>query len=123
MKSHLERVLLVQSEPELAKYTTNLLDELGFRHIVLAKTLDEFTEIWKNSIEKNKKFQLIVCDDEQIKSALEIKDVAISTHIIVISSPQNKNNLRIASRLGLEGLIFRPYGKSQLEKCINKFLS
>ncbi|MBY0517337.1 MAG: response regulator [Bacteriovoracaceae bacterium] len=123
MKSHFERVLLVQSEPELAKYTTNLLDELGFRHIILAKSMDEFTEIWNNSIEKNKKFQLIVCDDEQIKSALQIKDVANETPIIVLSSPNNKNNLRIASRLGLDGLIFRPYGRTQLEKCVSKFLS
>lgn len=122
MKHEFHRILVVQSVPELAEYTCGLLDDIGFRHIARAETAQEATELLKKAKESQRQFQAIVCDDEIREGALALIDACEGLPVLAISDPANENNLQLAARLGLSGLIFRPYGKAHFEKALSQLL-
>lgn len=122
MKHEFHRILVVQSVPELAEYTCRLLDDIGFRHIARAETAQEATELLKKAKESQRQFQAIVCDDEIREGALALIDACEGVPVLAISDPANENNLQLAARLGLSGLIFRPYGKVHFEKALSQLL-
>ena len=123
MKSHFQRVLVIQSVPELAAYTCGLLDDIGFRHVIEARDAEQAEKLLKNAEEKNRPFQVIVCDDAIPGGALPIESISKNTPLLVISEAQNPTNLRLAARLGLRGLIFRPYGRVQFEEALRAVLA
>jgi hypothetical protein len=118
MKVAIDRVLLVQPEGELANYTISLLDEMGFRHVVYAGDVPQAERLWKNSIEKQRPFQLVVCDDSVAGGGLSFFDLVSPTPLVVFSHPTNPQNLRLAAKIGISHLVFRPYGRTQLEHAI-----
>ena len=122
MKTVFERVLVVQTTPVLANYTISLLDEMGFRHVVHASDAEQATRLWKSAQESKKPFQLIVCDDEIDAGALELTRTVGNAPLVVFSHAQSVQNLRLAARIGLSGLVFRPYGRQQLEAAVKAVL-
>jgi DNA-binding NarL/FixJ family response regulator len=122
MSTQFQRVLVIQSVPELAAYTCALLDEIGFRHIIEANNPEQAEKLLKNANEKSRPFQLIICDDDIPGGALPIEAMSGNTPLLVISQAENPANLRLAARLGLRGMIFRPYGKSQVEVALRSVL-
>jgi hypothetical protein len=115
MKTAIDRVLLVQPEGELANYTMSLLDEMGFRHVVCANDVQQAERLWKNSLEKQRPFQLVVCDDSVSGGALSFFDLVEKTPMVVFSHATNPQNPRLAAKVGISRLVFRPYGRTQLE--------
>lgn len=122
MKTHFQRVLVVQSGPELAAYTCGLLDDIGFRHVIEARDAEQAEKLLRNAQEKSRPFQVIICDDAIPGGALPIELLSKETPMLVISESQNPTNLRLAARLGLSGLIFRPYGRIQFEEALRTVL-
>ena len=118
MKTAIDRVLLVQPQGELANYTMSLLDEMGFRHIVHAADVPQAERLWKNSLEKQRPFQLVVCDDSVSGGGLSFFDLVAPTPMVVFSHASNPQNLRLAAKIGISRLIFRPYGRTQLEQAL-----
>ncbi|MFP5459438.1 MAG: hypothetical protein ACLGG7_11950 [Bacteriovoracia bacterium] len=123
MKTEYHRILVVQSVPELAEYTCGLLDDIGFRHIARAETAQEATELLRKAKEGHRQFQAIVCDDDIRDGALALIDACDGVPLLAISDPANDNNLQLAARLGLSGLIFRPYGRAQFETALAQLLA
>lgn len=124
MKTAIDRVLLVQPDGELANYTMSLLDEMGFRHVVHAADVSQAERLWKNSLDKKRPFQLVVCDDEIPGGGLGFYDTIHPVPMVVFSHPNNLQNLRLAAKIGIAQLVFRPYGRTQLEyalKSVVKF--
>jgi len=122
MKTAIDRVLLVQSEGELANYTMSLLDEMGFRHVVHAADVSQAERLWKNSLEKQRPFQLVVCDDEVSGGGLSFFDIISPTPMVVFSHATNPQNLRLAAKIGISNLVFRPYGRTQFEYALKAVL-
>lgn len=122
MKSVYERVLLLQPQIELAKYTASLLDEIGFRHVICAASAAQAERLWHHSIETGRSFQLAVCDDMTPGSGLHLQSLIAPLPMIVFSDSHNPDNLKLAARMGIGGIIFRPYGKAQLARAIQKSL-
>jgi DNA-binding NarL/FixJ family response regulator len=112
----------VQSTPVLAQYTISLLDEMGFRHVVHASDTEQATRLWRSAQEAKKPFQLIVCDNDIDKGALELTREMNSLPLVVFSHAQSEQNLRLVARIGLHGLVFRPYGREQLEAAVRSVL-
>jgi DNA-binding NarL/FixJ family response regulator len=122
MKTAIDRVLLVQPEGELANYTMSLLDEMGFRHVVHAADVPQAERLWKNSLEKQRPFQLVVCDDEVSGGGLSFFDLVSPIPMVVFSHATNPQNLRLAAKIGISNLVFRPYGRTQLEYALKAVL-
>jgi len=118
MKTAIDRVLLVQPEGELANYTMSLLDEMGFRHVVHANDVPQAERLWKNALEKQRPFQFVVCDDNVFGGALSFFDLVNTTPMVVFSHATNPQNLRLAAKVGISRLVFRPYGRRQLENAL-----
>lgn len=118
MKMPLERVLVVQSQKELRAYTCSLLTDLGFRHVLQAESMLQAEQILASISASKKSIQLVVCDDTLPEGALAIHQKIAPVPCTVISDAQNPRNVRIAARLGISSLLFRPYGKAQLLKAI-----
>ena len=122
MRKGLERVLVVQADGELARYTCALLDDIGFRHIIHAPDLAHAEKLWSNAISKARPFQLIVCDDEVSGGAMGVHQLTGTTPMVIFSTPQNPRNLRLAARIGIKGLVFRPYGREQIARAMETVL-
>ena len=118
MKKTLERVLVVQPQEELRAYTSALLSEIGFRHVLQASSLEQASLVMENAQSKKQVIQLVVCDDALPEGALALHREAKAIPCAVIADPTNPRNLRIAARLGVPSLLFRPYGKAQIERVI-----
>jgi len=123
MKSTFDRVLLVQQEGELANYTMALLDEIGFRHVVHSSDIQQAEKLWRHALEKKKPFQLVVCDDDVVGGCLTLQTSIAPCPFVVFSHVTNAENLRLAAKIGLHGLIFRPYGRAQLERALKAVLA
>lgn len=123
MKKNFDRVLLVQPESELSSYTSALLDEIGFRHVLHAANAEQAEQVWNSAQTKKRPIQVVICDDAIDGGALALEERLKPQSMVIISSEKNTENIRIAARVGLSRLIFRPYGRDQLEKCISKVLS
>ncbi len=123
MSTPYHRVLLVQSAGELANYTALLLDEIGFRHVVHATDATQAERLWKNAKDKQRPFYLVVCDDEIQGDCLQLQQLVAPLPCLILSHSQNPRNLRLAARLGLSHLIFRPYGRHQFQQALEKILS
>ena len=123
MKTIFHRILLVQRQGELASYTASLLDEIGFRHVVHASDVAQAERLWKNAQEKQRPFQLVLCDDEVEGGSLALEELVAPLPLLVLSHPTNPRNLRLAARLGLNNLVFRPYGRHQLSQALGQLLS
>jgi len=122
MKTTLERVLVVQPHDELRAYTSALLSDLGFRHVLQAPGLSQALLILDKAKANRQTIQLILCDDTLPEGALELHQRAKHIPCTVISDPDNPRNLRLAAGLGLKALLFRPYGKAQLLRTISDIL-
>lgn len=122
MRNLYQRALVIQSGQELSAYTCALLDEIGYRHVIEASDLQQAEKLLRNAVEKNKPFQVIVCDDAISEGALAVYQHAQGIPFLAISDAENPNNLRLAAKLGLAGLIFRPYGKNEFEKALKAVL-
>lgn len=123
MKKTFERVLVVQPQEELRSYTSSLLTDIGFRHVLQASTLTQAELILQNALATKKSIQLVVCDDTLPEGALALSPLCAAIPCMVISDAENPRNLRIAARLGVPSLIFRPYGKLQVSQAIEALLS
>ncbi len=123
MKKNFDRVLLVQPESELSSYTSALLDEIGFRHVLHAATPEQAEQVWNSAQAKKRPIQVVICDDAIDGGALSLEQRLQAQSMVIISSEQNHENVRIAARVGLSRLMFKPYGREQLEKCISKVIS
>ncbi len=123
MKKNFDRVLLVQPESELSSYTSALLDEIGFRHVLHAASLEQAEQVWKSAQAKKRPIQVVICDDAIDGGALALEQHFQAQTMVIISTEQNTENVRIAAKVGLNRLIFKPYGREQLENCISKVIS
>lgn len=123
MKKNFDRVLLVQPESELSSYTSALLDEIGFRHVLHAATPEQAEQVWNSARAKKRPIQIVICDNAIDGGALALEQRLKAQSMVIISSEKNTENVRIAAKVGLPHLIFRPYGREQLEKCISKIIS
>lgn len=120
MRKTIETVLVIQPQEELRSYTCSLLTDMGFRHVLQASSITQAELILDKAKIDRKPVGLIVCDDNVPEGALSIMDVCGTIPCSVISDANNPKNLRIAARLGVTAMLFRPYGKSQLTKVIRK---
>lgn len=120
MRKTIETVLVVQPQEELRAYTCSLLTDMGFRHVLQASTVSQAETILENAKHEHKTVGLIVCDDTVPEGSLSMIDKCGAIPCSVISDANNPQNLRIAARLGVTAMLFRPYGKSQLTKVIKK---
>ena len=120
MRKTIETVLVVQPQEELRAYTCSLLTDMGFRHVLQASTVSQAENILENAKQEHKKVGLIVCDDTVPEGSLCMIDKCGTIPCSVISDANNPQNLRIAARLGVTAMLFRPYGKSHLTKVIRK---
>jgi len=113
----------VQPQEELRSYTSALLSDLGFRHVLQAATLAQAEMILENAKTNKKHIQLVVFDEDIPEGAMTLQGKVSPIPCMVISDAGNPRNLRIAARLGVASLIFRPYGKGQLSKAIDGLVS
>lgn len=118
MRTPLLRILVVQAVPELAAYTCGLLDDIGFRHITQASSAREAIELLRSARENARMFQAVVCDDGVLDGDGQLLEACGDVPVLAISGPESPHNLQLAARLGLSGLIFRPYGRAQVESAI-----
>lgn len=114
-----ERALVIHQEEELKTYTSALLTELGFRHVLSASTLFMAKLTCEHAREKGYPIQLVVCDDGLPEGALTARRELSEWPFVVVTDTHNPNNTRLAAALGVSHLLFRPYGKAQLEKVLN----
>lgn len=112
-----DRVLLVQPEAELRAYTARLLAELGFRHVLQAPDAANARRLLEAARAKKHPVQLVVCDDSG-GEALGVREMAVDVPCLLISDAANPRNVRLAARVGVRGMVFRPYGKGQLEEAL-----
>lgn len=122
MKKSLDRVLVVQPQEELRAYTSSLLSEIGFRHVLLASTMAQAQAAVEAAQAKKQPIQLVVCDDSLPEGAIELERLIRPIPCAVIAEPTNPRNLRLAARLGVSSLVFRPYGKVQVERVVGNLL-
>jgi DNA-binding NarL/FixJ family response regulator len=110
-----QRVLLLQSQAELRQYTTGLLTEMGVRHVLPAQDLEQARRLLEGCREAGQRVDLLVCDDGVTEGgALMALPLLGDSAVLVISDAQNPRNTRLAARLGIGSLLFRPYGAAKL---------
>jgi hypothetical protein len=116
MKISLNRVILIQSNDELAHYTTSLLDKIGFRHIHRASSTTEALSLFKKFDEKRDPIDLVVVDDSIDGGALSLKATLKELNTLVITKESSPNNLSLYANFNMKKIIFLPYGGKQIEK-------
>jgi hypothetical protein len=114
----LERALVIHQDEELKNYTSALLTELGFRHVLTATTLPMAKLTCEHARQKGHPIQLVVCDDGLPGGALAARRELIDWPCVVVTDMHNPNNTRLAAALGVGNLLLRPYGKAQLKKVL-----
>lgn len=122
MKTLFDRVLVVQSQEELRSYTCSLLSDLGFRHVLQAANSSQAERILESAKTSKRPVQLVVFDDSLAEGSMALQMNIAPVPCMVISDAHNPRNLRIAARLGVSSLVFRPYGKDQLLRAIHQLI-
>jgi CheY-like chemotaxis protein len=115
---NLERVLVVHQDEDLKSYTSTILTELGFRHVLTATSLSSAKLTCEHSLQRGHPIQLIVCDDALPEGALVTRRELRDWPCVVVTDSHNPNNVRLAAALGVTKLLFRPYGKAQMAKVL-----
>jgi hypothetical protein len=118
MTNALQRCLVIQSDLELASYTCSLLDKIGYRHILNAHSITQAKNLIANLRESQEKIDLIVMDDAVDEGAIALKEFLKTIPTIIISSENAQNNLNLTAHFKLNQIIFKPYGRKQIEKCM-----
>ena len=118
MKKGLNRAILIQSNNELAHYTSSLLDKIGFRHIHRAINIEETHSLLAQFKANAKEIDLILIDDSISGGALGLKSQLKNQNTIVITRENNPNNLSLYAQFNMKKIIFLPYGRKQIEKSI-----
>ncbi len=116
MKRSLNRVILIQSNDELAQYTAALLDKIGFRHIHRAASKTDAENLFTKFMEKNEQIDLVVVDDSLEEGALSLRTKLRDLNTLVITKESNPNNLNLYAHFNMKKIIFLPYGRKQIEK-------
>lgn len=116
MKKGLNRAILIQSNDELAQYTSSLLDKIGYRHIHRALNQDEFVALLSQFKQSGKEIDLVVLDDTIEGGALAFKSHLRHLNTLIISRENNPNNLNLSTQFSMDKIIFLPYGRKQIEK-------
>lgn len=118
MKKGLNRAIVIQSNDELAKYTSSLLDKIGFRHIHRAENRDESIDLLRQFEQNGKKIDLVLLDDSIEGGALSFKSYLTNLNTLIITKENNPNNLSLYAQFSMKKIIFLPYGRKQIEKSI-----
>jgi hypothetical protein len=97
------------------------LDTIGYRHILNAPSISQAKNLIDNLRESQEKIDLIVMDDAVDEGALALKEILKSIPTIIISSENADNNLNLTAHFKLNQIIFKPYGRKQIERCMLLF--
>jgi homospermidine synthase len=118
MKKGLNRAILIQSNDELAQYTSSLLDQIGFRHIHRAINREESMDLLSQFEQNGKEIDLVVVDDSIEGGVLGFKSHLKNLNTLIITKENNPNNLSLYAEFSMKKIIFLPYGRKQIEKSI-----
>lgn len=116
-----ERVLLLQPHGELRHYTAALLTEMGVRHVLAAQDLEQAQLLLYGCRSAGQNPDMVVCDDGITDGgALDVLRLVGGLPMLVVSDPPNPRNARLAARLGIKALLFRPYGQTKFSTAIKR---
>lgn len=108
------RLLLAIPSSELRSYTQEILDDLGIHDVSSCASTDEALELLAQALAKQIPFDLLLCQHEGCVDAARLTATLDVKRVCVITRESAPENLVIVSRIGLERVIFRPFGHQEI---------